>query len=126
VRRDILFELGLFDESLPACEDYDLWLRLCAIYPVTYIDKPLLNKFGGHSDQLSRKHWGMDRFRVRALAKLLCSHKLDQNKLQSSWQMFEQKCSILEKGALKHSNHALLNEIKSLRENCQVVLGLPD
>ena len=54
-------ELGYFDESLPACEDYDLWLRICAKYPVLFVEEPLLRKFGGHDDQLSKKFWGMDR-----------------------------------------------------------------
>ena len=41
-------EVGLFDEALPACEDYDLWLRICARYPVFYLEEPLLRKYGGH------------------------------------------------------------------------------
>lgn len=121
VRRDVLFELGLFDETLPACEDYDLWLRLCAKYPVTYVDQPLLYKYGGHPDQLSKKHWGMDRFRIRALAKLLGSAQLDEHKRRSSLKMFEKKCQILEKGAQKHQNHALIREINALRESCRVL-----
>ena len=27
-----------FDEGLPACEDYDLWLRVCADYPVLFLE----------------------------------------------------------------------------------------
>lgn len=58
-------EIGLFDERLPACEDYDLWLRLTVRYPVGFLAEPLVVKTGGHEDQLSRRYWGMDRFRVR-------------------------------------------------------------
>ena len=71
MRKSLFDAVGLFDESLPACEDYDLWLRICSQYPVVYVDEPLLKKYGGHDDQLSRKHWGMDRFRVKALQKLI-------------------------------------------------------
>lgn len=71
IRREVFAEIGLFDESLPACEDYDLWLRVCARYPVRYLDEPLVVKYGGHDDQLSRRYWGMDRFRIVALEKIL-------------------------------------------------------
>ncbi len=75
IQRDLLTEIGLFDERLPACEDYDLWLRISALHPVLYVDKPLIIKDGGHSDQLSRHYWGMDRFRIQALEKILaCRH----------------------------------------------------
>ncbi|MGD2173200.1 MAG: glycosyltransferase, partial [Gammaproteobacteria bacterium] len=76
IRKSTLLELGMFDESLPACEDYDLWLRLCHRYPVHYVDEPLIVKYGGHEDQLSRRYPAMDRFRVRALIGLLQSAKL--------------------------------------------------
>lgn len=71
LRRDLFDFLGGFDESLPACEDYDLWLRITALHPVLYVDEPLIVKHGGHPDQLSRRFWGMDRFRIRAIDKLL-------------------------------------------------------
>jgi glycosyltransferase involved in cell wall biosynthesis len=72
-----LFErVGLFDQSLPACEDYDLWLRVCSRYPVLFLEEPLIVKYGGHADQLSRRYWGMDRFRIRSLEKILESGTL--------------------------------------------------
>jgi glycosyltransferase involved in cell wall biosynthesis len=67
-----LFEIyGGFDEDLPVCEDYDLWLRICAFLPVLYIEKPQIIKYGGHADQLSHKYWGMDRFRIQSLEKII-------------------------------------------------------
>lgn len=71
IRRAVFERVGLFDETLPACEDYDMWLRICALYPVLFVAEPLVVKHGGHADQLSRRYWGMDRFRIRALEKLL-------------------------------------------------------
>ncbi|MES9936336.1 MAG: glycosyltransferase family A protein, partial [Sedimenticola sp.] len=73
IHKSVFREVGLFDESLPACEDYDLWLRICARYPVTYVEQPQIVKYGGHEDQLSRRHWGMDRFRLHALEKIITS-----------------------------------------------------
>ena len=71
IHREVFEAIGLFDEELVACEDYDYWLRFCSRQPVLYVDELLLIKTGGHDDQLSKKHWGMDRFRMRALEKLL-------------------------------------------------------
>jgi glycosyltransferase involved in cell wall biosynthesis len=70
-RRKVFEELGNFDENLPACEDYDFGIRLAQKYPIHLISKPLIEKRGGHPDQLSHKYWGMDRFRLRALEKAL-------------------------------------------------------
>ncbi|OPY79208.1 MAG: putative glycosyltransferase EpsJ [Syntrophorhabdus sp. PtaU1.Bin153] len=40
VKREIFDDVGLFDESLPVCEDYDMWLRIASKYPVLFVDKP--------------------------------------------------------------------------------------
>ncbi len=77
LHRSLVAEVGLFDEDLPACEDYDLWLRVTARHPVLFVPRPLVVKHGGHEDQLSRTVWGLDRFRIRALEKLLASGVLD-------------------------------------------------
>jgi len=71
IHRDVFTEVGVFDESLPACEDYDLWLRIASQYEVAYVERACINKYGGHADQLSQQYWGMDRFRVIALEKFL-------------------------------------------------------
>jgi glycosyltransferase involved in cell wall biosynthesis len=71
IRRELLAELGGFDESLPVCEDYDLWLRICARHPVLFVEEALTIKYGGHDDQLSRRFSGMDRFRILAIDKVL-------------------------------------------------------
>ena len=45
----------MFDTQFPVCEDYDLWLRICAKYPIILIEEPQIKKYGGHADQLSQK-----------------------------------------------------------------------
>ena len=54
MKRSLFDAVGLFDEDLPACEDYDLWLRISWRYPVHLIETPLIIKRGGHADQLSK------------------------------------------------------------------------
>ena len=71
LHRSVFEDFGFFDEDLPAWEDYDFWLRYSAKEDVNFIDEPLIIKKGGHSDQLSGAHWGMDRFRIYSIEKLL-------------------------------------------------------
>ena len=93
LRRSLFKQIGGFDPQLPACEDYDLWLRIAAILPVYLIETPLVIKRGGHPDQLSHRFWGMDRFRVTALQKLLDSGVLSAQQRQLTLAVFRKKCS---------------------------------
>lgn len=114
VHRGIFDEIGNFDENLPACEDYDLWLRCCARHPVYYIDEPLIIKYGGHADQLSRKHWGMDRFRIRALNKIMQSGELNDTDLQAVAEMLMKKIDIYLIGAEKRKKWDEIKYYKAL------------
>jgi len=105
IHRSIFDSVGLFDESLPACEDYDLWLRICARYPVDFVEQPQIIKYGGHQDQLSRRHWGMDRFRVQALEKIINSRIIEGEALDAAKAMLCRKARILANGAAKRGKH---------------------
>jgi glycosyltransferase involved in cell wall biosynthesis len=101
LRKPLLDEVGFFDESMPVCEDYDLWLRIAIRYPFKFLSDKLIVKRGGHDDQLSRKYWGMDRWRVYALEKLLRSGNL--NPKQRGWviEMLIEKSDVLIQGFFK-------------------------
>ncbi len=101
MRREFFDQVGLFDETLPACEDYDLWLRASVRFPIGLIEKPYVVKYGGHHDQRSRQFSVMDQFRIRALLKLFESNGLSliQKKLVAS--ELAHKCAIVSQGALK-------------------------
>jgi glycosyltransferase involved in cell wall biosynthesis len=101
LRIGLFNEIGGFDESLPACEDYDLWLRISMKYEFELINESLVIKKGGHADQLSKKYWGMDRFRVVALKKLLDSNSLEGERLRLTRSELARKCSVLIKGFVK-------------------------
>jgi GT2 family glycosyltransferase len=105
LKRSVLDDIGLFDESLPACEDYDLWLRIFRKYQVALVRQPMLIKYGGHSDQLSKKFWGMDRFRVQALVKALQDGKLTSQQYSATIEMLGQKCKVLINGFRKRGKH---------------------
>lgn len=113
LRRSVLDNIGLFDETLPACEDYDLWIRMAAAYPIHLISEPLIVKRGGFPSQLSQTHWGNDRFRVRALEKALYSGKLGKMKTCLVLEELVKKCTILATGCRKRrraQSAALYNE----------------
>ncbi len=101
IHRSLFNRVGLFDESLPACEDYDLWLRICASHPVAFVESPQIVKYGGHQDQLSRRHWGMDRFRIVALEKIIQSGSLIGHELYAARAMVAKKARIMAQGAVK-------------------------
>ena len=104
--RSLFDEVGLFDEALTVCEDYDFWLRLLLHTPIDLIDRPLTVKFGGHSDQLSTSHWGMDRYRIQSMENLLASQAM--SKEQKIWvlEILAQKCQILEQGFTKRNKQS--------------------
>lgn len=104
MRRTLFEEVGMFDEALPACEDYDLWLRITKTYPVHFIETPLLVKRGGHADQLSRAIWGLDRFRIQALEKLLQAGELNAEQRRQTCEELRLKCKIMAAGSLKRQN----------------------
>ncbi len=113
IHRDVFTDIGYFDEDLPACEDYDFWLRLTSREPVAYCDAPLVIKHGGHADQLSRKFMAMDRFRLVALEKILLANVLNESDEHAAVQMLVEKFSVYSAGAMKRGRTA---EVASLRQ----------
>jgi glycosyltransferase involved in cell wall biosynthesis len=101
VHRSVFERVGLFDESLSVCEDYDMWLRTSALYPILYLDEPLIVKYGGHEDQLSRRYWGMDRFRIRALENVITSGALSPEDRSAAARALGEKIDIYLAGARK-------------------------
>jgi GT2 family glycosyltransferase len=100
MRRTLLDDVGLFDESLPACEDYDLWLRVTCRYPVGLIGRPYIVKRGGHADQLSRMD-ELDKHRIRALIKILDSGHLSAGQRSAALSMLRAKAQIYGEGCRK-------------------------
>jgi glycosyltransferase involved in cell wall biosynthesis len=104
IKRTLFTKVGLFDEALPVCEDYDFWLRVSARFPIFFINRKLVIKRGGHPDQLSQRSWGNDRYRVMALEKLLSEPYLGSEEKEMVLQEMKKKCSVLYKGFLKRGN----------------------
>ncbi len=113
MRRSLFDEVGLFDEDLPACEDYDLWLRISWRYPVHLIETPLIIKRGGHADQLSKAH-SLDKFRIKALQKVIEDGNLEKNARQAAVRTLQEKCAIYAGGCRKRGKYAEAQHYENL------------
>ncbi len=101
IKKNVFGSIGVFDETFEACEDYDFWLRAANKYEVKLIPEELTIKNGGRPDQLSNKVWGLDRFRIRALEKMLASGELNKGDRIATLAELEKKCFIFAEGSLK-------------------------
>lgn len=111
LERSLFDKTGVFDESLPICEDYDLWLRVSCRYPVYVIDLPLVIKRGGHDDQLSGAQ-GLDKFRIQSIKKIIESGLLSNGQYGAAVKALKEKCEIYASGCRKRGRwyEALLYE----------------
>jgi len=125
LRRALLDEVGLFDETLPVCEDYDLWLRIACRHPIHLIDESLLVREGGHPDQLSARGPGMDRYRIRSLIGLIQSGVLTGTQDRAARQELSRKSRIYGEGCLKRGRTEEARVFRSLEERAETGRPLP-
>ncbi len=114
IHKKVLDFSGLFDESLPACEDYDLWLRIGCRFPLGLVDAPLVIKRGGHSDQLSATTGNLDRYRIEAIVKSLASGRLSADQVEAAKKSLYEKCGVYCNGCRKHQNFSEAARIEAL------------
>ena len=112
IKKDIFDEIGMFDETLEVCEDYDLWLRFASKYPVHFLDQPLIKKYGGHSDQLSKVDDGIESYRIRSLKKIMNSGILNKKQKTITKDVLVKKMYIYAKGLEKRNKIRELNDTK--------------
>jgi glycosyltransferase involved in cell wall biosynthesis len=115
IQKTLFDAVGVFDENLPACEDYDLWLRISCRYPVHLIDAPLIIKRGGHGDQLSSAP-GLDRFRIQSLKKIIESEQLTESQYRAAVRSLRDKCAIYAGGCRKRGRVAEAKYYEALAE----------
>jgi hypothetical protein len=126
IHRVVFENVGVFNETLPACEDYDLWLRICSKYPVLYTDRELVMKYGGHDGQLSKKFPAMDRFRIRALESILRQGQLQDDDYLSAVRTLHDKIKIYHNGAVKRGNSRAGAEFNRLLTEFSGPVAPPD
>jgi len=116
VRKSLLEQYGLFDEGLSVCEDYDLWLKISRRHPVGLEPSFSVIKYGGHSDQLSRRYPAMDRFRVRSLMRLL-EQEPDGHYREKIIRVLAKKLTILINGYEKRGKRNEAEECRGMLES---------
>lgn len=106
LERELFLSTGGFDESLPVCEDYELWLRISCRHRIGLVDTPLIVKYGGHDDQLSRSRGAFDCYRLYALLRLVQSGLLSPAQLSQVMDEAERKAEVLLTGARKRGSES--------------------
>jgi len=100
VKKSLFTKIGMFDEKMSVCEDYDFFLRATLKNNVKLIALSLTIKDGGREDQLSNRP-GLDKYRIYALEKMLNSRYLSGENLELTVSELEKKCTIYAKGLAK-------------------------
>jgi glycosyltransferase involved in cell wall biosynthesis len=112
IQKEVFDNIGVFDESLRVCEDYDLWLRITSKYPVVFLDVPLIYKYGGHADQLSKVNDGIESYRIQSLEKIINSGFLSDEQKVMAVNALVNKMKIYSKGLEKRKKLDALQDIK--------------
>ena len=112
IQKEVFDNIGIFDESLRVCEDYDLWLRITSKYPVVFLDTPLIYKYGGHADQLSKINDGIESYRIQSLEKIIQSGFLNDEQKVMAVNALVNKMKIYSKGLEKRKKLVALQDIK--------------
>ncbi len=102
IKKSLFDDVGIFDEELFACEDYDLWLRISYKYRVELIDISLVVKRGGHNDQISKMP-GLDKYRIKALKKIIDGKLLSKKQEKNAVKILKEKCLIYAGGCKKRN-----------------------
>jgi glycosyltransferase involved in cell wall biosynthesis len=122
--KSLLEEMNGFDESLPVCEDYDLWIRIAAKYPIPLIPQALTVKYGGHPDQLSNMP-AMDRYRVQSLKKIFEEEDLSHRQKTDLIDELITKLEYLYEGAVR-GRHASRGYLEDLMYYKDLRVGMND
>ena len=121
IHRSVFDEVGTFDEDLPACEDYDLWLRIASRYSVGLVDETLIEKHGGHPDQLSNQR-GLDVYRIKALENILNTGVLKPKYRTLAIVTLQSKCAILANGSEKGDRTEQAEHFRNISQQYQIAL----
>jgi glycosyltransferase involved in cell wall biosynthesis len=115
IHESVFETVGLFDERFPACEDYDLWLRISSHFPIYFLDEKLIVKRAGQWPQLSKQH-SLDKYRILALEKSLKDGHLSADQSRAARMMLSRKCDIYAKGCLKRGKTSEARWAESIKQ----------
>jgi len=125
LRRSVFLQLGGFREDLEIAEDYEFWLRWCALFPVDYIDTPLVEKREGPWEQLSHKYGQIEKFRIKGLMGLVDGEWFQQHGpaafAAAAERELARKCTIYARGAAKRGREAEAALYRAYAARCSLI-----
>jgi glycosyltransferase involved in cell wall biosynthesis len=116
IEKKLFLETGGFSEEFPACEDYDLWLRITRDFQVGLIDELLLIRYGGHADQLSSTTPLLDKFRIQSMESILKDNKLSALQRKQVLHELCKKADIMANGFKKRGNDKEYEHYRQIAE----------
>lgn len=100
IRKLCILAHGCFDENLPSCEDYDLWIRIAAHVPIYQVPESYVSV----RQALPPLSWSLDRYRVYALEKAFQSGHLNSDQRHRVAEELVNRCDSLVEGYRKRNN----------------------
>lgn len=122
IKRSLFNSIGGFNESLPACEDYDLWLRISLRHPVGLVKEYLLTRYGGHDDQLSSSIEVLDKYRIRALLHTLHYENPDTDQRKLLHKALIKRAEIVAEGLKKRDRIIEYERYRKIAEHSKEYL----
>jgi glycosyltransferase involved in cell wall biosynthesis len=113
LKRELFLKHQGFDNNFVVCEDYDLWLKILLTENIAFISTPLIEKHGGHADQLSTKFVAMDYWRIKSLVNLYKSSEANESQRELIKNVILKKSELLLKSYIKYENQKSFDEIQS-------------
>ncbi|RMG05915.1 MAG: glycosyltransferase [Nitrospirae bacterium] len=111
LKKSLFERYGGFREDLPACEDYDLWLKITRYHPVGLVPTYCGARHAGGHEQQSKRFPAMDRFRVESLFTAL-ERETDPELAEEIKTVLKKKASILIKGFRKRGKDTETAELE--------------
>lgn len=116
MKKELFLSAKGFDTTLPACEDYDLWLRISCAHPVYLLPRPLVIKRGGHDGQLSSMPC-LDKYRIYAIKKTIDTCGLSKEQRLAAISELRKKCEIYASGCEKRGRTREASLYRKLAES---------
>lgn len=79
VKKDIMKEAGMFDISMPALQDYDLWMRICQITKIGFVSEPLLTYINENENNQISKNASKKREAIKIITEKYATYFEDKD-----------------------------------------------
>jgi glycosyltransferase involved in cell wall biosynthesis len=91
VAGSLFSKAGCFDETLTACEDWDMWIRIARDFPIDFIDKPLV-MVRRHHTSMQQNILNMEQATFSVLNKYWTEQALEQGLKEKKRGVYSAHC----------------------------------